>query len=79
MLTPVISIVCNSAGKVFSLLHNKSNIGKARIKQAKYISQTRHTEGYSRNYDSYNEYNDYVEESRLDAFEGDESNYWNIE
>lgn len=34
---------------------------------------------YSRDYDSYNEYNDYVEESRLDAFEGDESNYWNIE
>lgn len=33
MSNPVISIVCNSAGKVFSLLHNKNNIGRKRIKQ----------------------------------------------
>lgn len=79
MLNPVISIVCNSAGKVFTLLHNKINIGKVRIKQAKHLAQTKHIEGYSRDYDSYNEYNKYVEESRLDAFEGDESNYWNID
>lgn len=79
MVNPVISIVCNSAGKLFCLLHNKTNIGKVRIKQAKYLIQTKHIEGYSRGYDSYNEYNKYVEESRLDAFEGDESNYWNID
>lgn len=79
MLNPVISIVCNSAGKVFGLLHNKSNIGKTRIQQAKYFSQTMHIEGFSNSDESYNDYIKYVEESRLDAFEGDESNYWNID
>ncbi len=79
MLNPVISIVRNSAGKIFSLLHNKSNIGKTRIKQAKNLAQTRHIKDYIRDYDSYNDYNNYIEESRLDAFEGDESNYWNID
>lgn len=38
-----------------------------------------HIQHYSRDYDTYNDYNDYLEESRLDAFEGDESNYWNID
>lgn len=81
MLNPAVSIVCNSAGKVFCLLHHKNNVGKKRIKQAqaKYLVQTKHIQHYSRDYDSYNDYNDYLEESRLDAFEGDESNYWNIE
>lgn len=79
ILNPVISIVCNSAGKVFCLLHNKSNIGKARICQAKHLAQNRHIDGCSRDYDSYDEYNKYIDESRLDAFEGDESNYWNID
>lgn len=79
MLSPVISIVCNSAGKVFCLLHHKNNVGKKRIRQAKYLAQTKHIQHYSRDYDSYNDYNNYLEESRLDAFEGDESNYWNID
>lgn len=76
---PVISIVCNSAGKVFSLLHHKDNIGKKQVQQAKRFVQTRYTQNYSSDYDSYDDYNDYLEESRLDAFEGDESNYWNID
>lgn len=79
MLNPSISIVCNSAGKVFCLLHHKNNVGKKRIRQAKYLAQTKHTQHYSRDYDSYNDYKDYLEESRLDAFEGDVSNYWNID
>lgn len=79
MINPAISIVSNSAGKLFCLLHNKNNIGKTRIKQAKYLAQTKHIESYSRDYDSYNDYNDYLEELRLDAFDGDESNYWNID
>lgn len=76
---PVISVVCNSAGKVFCLLHNKNNIGRTRVKQIKQIVETKSTQYSSRDYDSYNGYNDYLEESRLDAFEGDESNYWNID
>ncbi len=79
LLNPVISIVCNSAGKLFCLLHNMANIGKKRIEQAKHLSQTIQIDSYSRDYDSYDDYNKYVEDSRLDAFEGDESNYWNID
>lgn len=79
LLDPVVSIVCNSAGKLFCLLHNRNNIGKMRVKYAVHIPQIKHIEGYSRDYDSYDDYNKYVEESRLDAFEGDESNYWNID
>lgn len=79
MVDPVISIVCNSAGKLFCLLHNKKNIGRTPVKQAIHIAKTKPTLYYSRDYDSYDDYNNYVEESRLDAFEGDESNYWNID
>lgn len=74
---PVISIVCNSAGKVFCLLHSKNSIGKKRVKQQ--IIKSKTAQDYPRNHDSYEDYNDYLEESRLDAFEGDESNYWNID
>ncbi|WP_289639054.1 WG repeat-containing protein [uncultured Muribaculum sp.] len=78
LLNPVISIVCNSAGKIFCLLHNRDNMGKMRVKQLIKTSN-KTTPVYSRDYDSYDDYNKYVEESRLDAFEGDESNYWNID
>lgn len=77
-LNPVISIVCNSAGKIFCLLHNQANTGQTQVKQlVKILNKT--TPNYSRDYDSYDDYNKYVEDSRLDAFEGDESNYWNID
>lgn len=79
MKNPVISIVCNSAGKIFSLLHNRNNVGIRRVKQQIIKNLDKTQQGYTRDYDSYNDYNDYVEESRLDAFEGDESNYWNID
>lgn len=78
LLNPVISIVCNSAGKIFLLLHNRDNTGKMRVKQLIKTSN-KITPIYSRDYDSNNDYNKYIEESRLDAFEGDESNYWNID
>lgn len=78
MLNPAISIVCNSAGKIFCLLHNRNNTGKIRVKQLIKTSNN-HAPTYSRDYDSYNDYNEYIEELRLDVFEGDESNYWNID
>lgn len=78
MLNPAISIVCNSVGKIFCLLHNRDNTGKIRVKQLIKTSNN-HAPTYSRDYDSYNDYNEYIEELRLDAFEGDESNYWNID
>lgn len=79
---PVISIVCNSAGKIFGLLHNKNNTGKKRVVERIIKTQRNSIPSYSSNYNSHNEYeeyNCYIEESRLDAFEGDESNYWNID
>lgn len=78
LLNPVISIVCNSAGKIFCLLHNRDNTGKMRVKQLIKTSN-KIVPINSRDYDYNNDYNKYIEESRLDAFEGDESNYWNID
>ena len=78
LLNPVISIVCNSAGKIFCLLHNQDNTGKTQVKPlVKILNKA--APNYSRDYDSYDDYNKYVEDSRLDAFEGDESNYWYID
>ena len=78
MTEPAISIVCNSAGKMFCLLHNRNNIGIHRVKQIiKAPCKTK--QDYTRDYDLYDDYNDYVEASKLDAFEGDESNNWNID
>lgn len=74
---PVISIVCNSAGKVFCLLHHQDNTGKLQIQ--KFIKSEEKSSYLSDCYDSNEEYNDYAKESTLDAFEGDESNYWNID
>ena len=76
---PVIAIVANSSGKIFPLLMEKSDIGKPtllmkRDMQKAYCSQ---------NFQGYERDNNYETESWedlwLDAFEGDESNYWNIE
>lgn len=76
---PIIAIVANSSGKIFPLLMEKSDIGKPtlpmkRIMQKAYCSQ---------NFQGYERDNNYEPESWedlwLDAFEGDESNYWNIE
>ena len=79
MTDPVISIVCNSAGKIFCLLHHRNNVGVHRVKQQIIKRPYEIQQGYTIDYDSYNDYNDYVEELRLDAFEGDESNDWNID
>lgn len=79
---PVISIVINSNGRLFALLHDKSR------KQETYHFEKEPTEqnesvairscSNNRAY-SYEEERDYIESSYLDAFEGDESNYWNID
>lgn len=85
---PAISIVCNSAGKIFCLLHNKSSFGKSHLSLLKVkdkcqnISETPNplSSNPQQCSDSgYDEYNAYAENSKLDAFEGDESNYWNID
>lgn len=76
---PAISIVCNSAGKIFSLLHHRNNVGARRVKQQIKKKLYKTQQSYTRDYDSYNDYTDYLEGLRLDAFEGDESNYWNID
>ena len=76
---PVISIVSNSSGKIFPLLMEKSNIGKTTLtlpcKKQRVFSKTS-----NRDYEItlWEDKEDW-EGQRLDAFEGDDSNYWNIE
>ena len=76
---PIISIVANSSGKLFPLLMEKSDVGKPTLlikKEVQKASCRKNFQGYERD-------NNYEPESWedqwLDAFEGDESNYWNIE
>lgn len=76
---PIISIVANSSGKIFPLLMEKSDVGKPTLlikKEVQKASCRKNFQGYERD-------NNYEPESWedqwLDAFEGDESNYWNIE
>lgn len=79
---PVISIVINSNGRLFALLHDKS------CKQKTYHDKEKPTKQNERpdirpcpndRANFYEEERDYIESSYLDAFEGDESNYWNID
>lgn len=79
---PVISIVINSNGRLFALLHDKY------CKQETYHFKEELTAQNERlairacpndRAYSYEEDRDYIESSYLDAFEGDDSNYWNID
>ena len=76
---PIISIVANSSGKIFPLLMEKSDVGKPTLlikKEVQKASCGKNFQGYGRdsNYEP-----ESWEDQWLDAFEGDESNYWNIE
>ena len=83
---PVVAIVANSNGKIFPLLMDKSDIGKVTLQITKAPIKK---EVISKTYPNKTSFWDYEEErmndvdnwedQRLDAFEGDESNYWNIE
>lgn len=77
---PVISIVRNCIGQMFLLLHNSEDTGKEYYNYSCGI-KTQSNNDYSVYYDStsYEEEQQYIEDSYLDAFEGDESNYWNID
>ena len=82
---PVISIVANSNGKIFPLLMEKSNIGKTTLFPAKVAPKKTFSRAASHK-TSFWDYEsekmndaDNWKDQRLDAFEGDESNYWNIE
>ena len=83
---PVVAIVANSNGKIFPLLMDKSDIGKVTLQITKAPIKK---EVIPKTYPNKTSFWDYEEErmndvdnwedQRLDAFEGDESNYWNIE
>ena len=76
---PAISIVSNSAGKVFCLLHRmgefpeRNSLYNTKSQKEDYVPTCN-----QRDYSTY-EYKDYIEQARLDAYEGDESNYWNTD
>lgn len=79
---PVISIVINTNGRLFALLHDKSckqktsNVKEEPTKQNERLAirPCSNDQAYF-----YEEERDYIESSYLDAFEGDDSNYWNID
>lgn len=79
---PVISIVINNNGRLFALLHDKSHMQESydlneKRKEQKGLVAKTNLPNYQ-TYD-YEEERDYIESSYLDAFEGDDSNYWNID
>lgn len=76
---PVISIVANSSGKIFPLLMEKSDIGKSTLLIKKEVQKASCGRSVQR-YECDNNYEaESWEDQWLNAFEGDESNYWNIE
>ena len=83
---PVIAIVANSNSKIFPLLMDKSDIGKRTLQITKVPIKKKIKPKTCPNKTSFWDYEeekmndvDNWEDQRLDAFEGDESNYWNIE
>lgn len=101
---PVISIVANSSGKIFPLLMEKADIGKATLFPAKAAPKrtiskvaSHKTSFWDYEAEKMNDADDWsdpygdeqayyggwsredVESGLADAFEGDESNYWNID
>ena len=82
---PIIAIVANSNGKIFPLLMEKADVGKSTLSIAKVTPKnvTPKTSSHKTSFWDYEEerMNDTEEDWKdqwLDAFEGDESNYWNI-
>ncbi len=78
---PIISVVCEYFGHCFFLLHSHSDMPvhihiNSRCKQDM-LNRTASKDYPS--YQSYSEYQQYISESYMDAFEGDEDAYWNID
>lgn len=77
---PVISLVFHIHYKLFFVLHDKKHkpsfikIQSERLRRS--LKNTHHTVNPSQ---SHIEYNKYIEDSYMDAFEGDSDAYWNID
>lgn len=79
---PVISIVINSNGRLFALLHDKSCMQESYIIRKKdIVKHEKKSHAVHFNYQAfdYEEEREYINSSYYDALEGDESNYWNID
>lgn len=57
---PVISVVCNSAGKIFCLLHHRKNINLQHVRIIK--RSFKPTDSYTENDVLYNDYDNYVDD-----------------
>lgn len=77
--TPVISIVSNSYGNIFPLLLAKEDLGKRCLEFQKPPVTAKTIDDYLAETDTSRECHWDWEEAKLDAFEGDDSNYWNVE
>ena len=73
---PVISIVSNVNGRLFPLLHAAEDTGKTYFELSRPQKSTNNLVYYD---EEAKDYMDDWEELMDDAFEGDASNYWNID
>lgn len=78
---PVISVVCEYFGHCFFLLHSRSDMPEHIHINSKCKKEilNRNAPNGNPSYQSHSEYQQYVSESYLDAFDGDEDAYWNID
>ncbi len=71
---PMISIVSNYNGRIFAMLHEAKDKGRESFITIPALEQNA-SDGYSIERDYRNDWREFAG----DAFEGDESNYWNID
>lgn len=82
---PVFSIVSNVNGKLFILLHEKNDTGRSSFPKAtceapiQSPSPAQSSSTHEYNYYDYEDERSYYDDLLSDAFEGDLSNYWNID
>lgn len=75
---PIISLVVNEDKKAFLILHNQSDTGKSSFERTLVKKEDNSRDYYSPSEGLYDN-NSYLDDLMEDAFEGDMSNYWNID
>lgn len=77
---PVISVVFDNFGRLFFLLHEENKMPDSIYLQTARYKEIRKRQSSQNSYSLYSyESSSCYEDWTLDAFEGDESNYWNID
>ncbi len=75
---PVISLVFNEKNQAFLILHDKTDTGKESFERTLVKKEVHSKDYYAASDDIYAD-KDYLDDLMEDAFEGDMSNFWNID